>query len=122
MGLSAHDIHQLMSQADSSSLTSAHRAAHNVTMRYRDLEGRLRSLSEKIAAGWQGNAAQAAQAGATPLTNMLTAAQGAVGTCRESLTQQGFAVDNVRSSVQPVAAEPPHNNVINALTPWHTDL
>jgi hypothetical protein len=122
MGLNAHEIHQIMSQADASSLGDVQRVSNSLWDQYSNLEQQVSELSSMIAAGWHGNAAQAAQAGTTPLSTMTTSAQNALAEHHNALIGQQGAVATVKSSVVPVDATPPQNSVLNELTPWHTDL
>jgi hypothetical protein len=122
MGLNAHQIHQIMSQADGSSLELAQAVSSNVSRQYGDLERQVRELSQMIAAGWQGNAAHAAQAGTTPLSTMVASAQGELGIHQKALGDQQRAVGDARKAVVPVAADPPQNNIFNEMCPFHTDL
>ncbi|GDY30653.1 hypothetical protein [Gandjariella thermophila] len=122
MGLKADEIYQKMSQADASSLDMAKASAQSAAAHYSDLEQQVRELSQMIAAGWQGNAAQAAQAGTTPLSTMVASAHGELAIHQKALADQQEAVNTVKGAVQPVPAEPPHNNLLNEMTPWHTDL
>jgi hypothetical protein len=122
MGLKADEIYQKMSRADASSLDLAKASAQDATAHYRDVEQQVRELSQMIAAGWQGNAAQAAQAGTTPLSTMVSSASGELSLHQKALADQQEAVGKAKAAVLPVDAEPPHNNILNEMIPWGTSL
>ncbi|HEX4226555.1 MAG TPA: hypothetical protein VHZ97_29595 [Pseudonocardiaceae bacterium] len=74
-----------------------------------DINTQIGQLNAKMAAGWQGDAAQQAMAGATPLANASNDATNALAVHQDVMSQQAEAFTTARNSVTNVPSQMPTN-------------
>lgn len=124
--LQPHEIYEKLkvNVPGNTPLFNAQVAASKLEQLHTGLVDRINSLSSRMDAAWQGNAAQAAVSGAHPLKTSLDQSATDLLMAKSYMTHQSTAYATAASKVQPVPTGDavPHNNFGNEITPWHTDL
>ncbi|WP_436492899.1 hypothetical protein [Actinokineospora sp. HUAS TT18] len=121
-GLSAHQIYVAMTQGPGThSLESAFGVADTEARLEAERAKLVRQLADKIEAGWEGQAGEAAYGAAKPLADV--SALGAVNLEKTHvlLEQQATGFNHASAQVLPVAENPPEANWWDDVTPWDTD-
>ncbi|MEU6644935.1 PPE domain-containing protein [Saccharomonospora sp. NPDC046836] len=81
----------------------------------------IEELSRLMDEAWQGDAADAASAGAHPLRQWMEDSGTKLRESDRYLGEQGSAFQTVHSKVQPIPRQPPESGFLNDITPWETD-
>ncbi|MFI9388623.1 hypothetical protein [Kutzneria sp. NPDC052558] len=123
-GLSAEQIVDKMKGAAANgtpTLDAASSAATQVQGIHAEIEGHVGGVLSKLMDAWKGDAAQYAQDNITPLQAVLQKSQDDLGHAQNISSRQSGSFHDATHSLVPVPAKP-SNNLLNVMTPWHTDL
>jgi hypothetical protein len=122
-GLTPHEIYtQLHGGPGTASIHEAQMASVLIRRNQWERADRIIALSQKIANGWQGEAAEGAYGATQPLANQAVNSSQRLYLAQHILDRQGEAFEYAKNSVVPVPANAPESNIMNDVIPWETDL
>ncbi|WP_024877043.1 PPE domain-containing protein [Saccharomonospora piscinae] len=120
--LDAHQIYErLHAGPGTGSLVEGQSSANTLKDHFGERVAQMDSLAQRMDAAWQGDASQAAKAGANPLKQWLQDSEGKLHESSHSMGSQLDAFNTTINRVQPVPAKPPESDFLNDITPWQTD-
>ncbi|WP_197523074.1 PPE domain-containing protein [Actinokineospora pegani] len=120
--MSGHEIYVLMTTGPGSGpLYEAHGLARREAEAEAARAELIKSLAEKTAAGWQGEAGDAAHGAVAPLAEATRLGADNLERTEYLFEMQASTFDETVPQLDPIAASPPESGVFDDLTPWNTD-
>lgn len=123
-GLSAQQIHDAMkgpSTNGTPTLDAASQSHAQVHAGHVELESMTTSLISTLTQAYRGNAAELANSRISQLLPTLRQAQDDLAKAQDLTTRQSGSFHDATNALAPVPPKP-SNNLLNVVTPWHTDL
>lgn len=115
--ITARQVFEQISPGTSNSVIDGADASATLQRTHSDRATQIAALNQKMDAAWQGDAAQAAQAGGHPLGTWLQDSASNLSKSHTFLTAQGESFETAKSKVQDVAATPPTSGFVDEINP-----
>ena len=123
-GLSAEQIVEAMkgpSANGTATLDAASQAHADVHAGHVELETMTNSLIGTMTAAWHGDAADLAHSRIHPMVSTLRLSQDDLAKAKDLTSRQSGSFHDAANALVPVPPKP-SNNILNVMTPFHTDL
>jgi hypothetical protein len=121
-GLTGYEIYeQMTSGPQEHSLNGASQGSWAESQKEAERAKRIEQLARKIAAGWQGAAAEGAQGAAGPLAKVALEASELQKVSQRVLEEQSHTFRAAAGNLKKIDPQPPSSNIIDDFTPWDTD-
>ncbi|WP_143219302.1 hypothetical protein [Actinokineospora bangkokensis] len=120
--MTGHDIYVAMTSGPGvSSLADGYSAADVEARKEAERAERIRLLANRTAAGWQGEAGDAAYGGAGPIADATRLGAANLEQTHTLLQDQVQEFSASKARLEPIPAAPPETGFLDDLTPWDTD-
>jgi hypothetical protein len=123
-GLTAEQILEAMrgpAANGTATLDAASRAHGEVQAGHVELESMTKKLIGTMAEAWRGDAAELAHSRLNPMVSTLQLSQDDLARAKDLTSRQSDSFHDAANALVPVPPKP-NNNLLNVMTPWHTDL
>ncbi|QYN18853.1 hypothetical protein [Amycolatopsis sp. DSM 110486] len=95
--------------------------ASQLAQQHAEMSGRVQQLSSNLESVWTGGGADAAQARIRPLADVSQSASETFTSNSRNVSDLAHGFDELKSSLQPMPANPPHKNFFDEAAWWQTD-